>query len=364
MKIDMDDQAINILLIEDDEDDYVIIRDTISRIRTWRCQLDWASTANEALDRISSEEYQVCLLDYRLGENNGIELLKLLKQKDFDAPIILLTGYGDHEIDIESMKAGAADYLEKGALESKTLERSMRYAMEGANAFKTIRESESALRALSGRLVEAQERERLRVARELHDSIGANLTAIKYMLEEKRYRMGAGNAPHEGATIEKIIDLVTETMEETQRMSTNLRPSILDDMGILAAIQWAVRKFQEVYSAISIETRMDIAESDVPDPLKIVILRVLQEALNNISKHSGANKIRISLERDTHHLRLIVEDNGKGFDPNGMRAQPDKGGGMGLMGMKERSEVYGGSFLIHSERGKGTRIQAVWSLAA
>ncbi len=358
----MDDQSIRILLIEDDEDDYVIIRDTISGIHTWRCQLDWASTPLNALDRVSSGKYQVCLLDYRLGENNGIELLKVLKQKDFDAPIIMLTGYGDREIDLESMKAGAADYLEKGALESKILERSMRYAMERANAFKTIRESESALRALSGRLVEAQERERRRIARELHDSIGANLTAIKYILEEKRYRMGAGNAPQEGPTLEKIIDLVKETMEETQRMSTNLRPSILDDMGILAAIQWAVRKFQEVYSTISIETRMDIAENDVPEPLKIVIFRIVQEALNNSSKHSGADKVSLCLEKDSDNLKLIVEDNGKGFDPKGIRSQPDKAGGMGLIGMKERAEVYGGRFLIHSEIGKGTTIQAAWSL--
>jgi signal transduction histidine kinase len=358
----MDDQSIRILLIDDDEDDYVIIRDTISVIHTWRCQFDWVSTPENALDKISSEQYQVCLLDYRLGEKNGIELLKLMKQKGFDAPIIMLTGYGDHETDLEAMKAGAADYLEKGNLDFEILERSIRYAMDRTNALKTIRESESALRALSGRLVEAQERERTRIAKELHDSIGANLTAIKYILEEKRYRMGANNAPRDGPTLEKIIELVKETMEETQRMSTNLRPSILDDMGILAAIQWAVRKFQEVYSAISIETRIDIAEDDVPDTLKIVILRIVQEALNNSSKHSGADRIQLSLQKNNDNLELIVEDNGKGFDPEGVRSKPHEAGGIGLMGMKERAEVYGGSLQIHSRMGKGTIIQAAWSL--
>ncbi|MBN1834153.1 MAG: response regulator [Deltaproteobacteria bacterium] len=358
----MDDLSVMILLIEDDEDDYVIIRDIISGIHTWRCQLDWVSTPENALDMISSGQYQVCLLDYRLGEKNGIELLKVMKQKGFDAPVIMLTGYGDHETDLEAMKAGAADYLEKGNLESTTLERSIRYSMDRANALKAIRESESALRALSGRLVEAQERERTRIAKELHDSIGSNLTAIKYILEDKRYRMGAANIPQDGPTLERIIELVKETMEETQRMSTNLRPSVLDDLGIIAAIQWAVRRLQEVYSTISIETRMDIAEDDVPDNLKIVILRMVQEALNNSLKHSGADKIRLCLQRNNDNLELIVEDNGKGFDPEGIRSKSDDGGGMGLMGMKERAEVYGGNFRINSGMGKGTIIQAVWSL--
>jgi signal transduction histidine kinase len=358
----MDDLSIRILLIEDDEDDCVIIRDIISGIHTWRCQLDWVSTPENALDKVSSGQYQVCLLDYRLGEKNGIELLKILKQKGFDAPIIMLTGYGDYGIDLEAMKAGAADYLEKGNLETKILERSIRYAVDRADALKTIRESESALRELSGRLVEAQERERKRIAKELHDSIGANLTAIKYILEEKRYHMGVGNVPQAGPTLEKIIDLVRETMEETQRMSMNLRPAVLDDIGIIAAIQWAVRKFQEVYSDISVEILLNITEDDVPDTLKIVILRIVQEALNNISKHSGADKIQLCLQRNNDNLELIVEDNGKGFDPKSIRSQPDEKGGTGLMGMKERAEVYGGSFRIHSGMGIGTTIRAAWPL--
>ncbi len=361
-KINMDDQSIKILLIEDDEDDCVIIRDIISGIRTWRCRLDWVSAPENALDKASSEQYQICLLDYRLGEKNGIELLKVLKQNGFEAPIIMLTGYGDHETDIEAMKAGAADYLEKGSLEPKILERSIRYAIDRGNALKAIRESEKALRALSGRLVKAQERERSRIAKELHDSIGSNLSAIKYILEEKRYRMGADNAPHNGPTLEKIIDLVKETMEETQRMSTNLRPAILDDMGIIVAIQWVARKFREVYSDISIETHMDIAEDDVPESLKIVILRIVQEAFNNISKHSGADKIEVCLQRTNDNLELTVEDNGKGFDTEKLLSQSHETSGMGLMGMKERSEVYGGSFRIDSGIGKGTIIQAGWSM--
>jgi signal transduction histidine kinase len=358
----MDDQIIRILLIEDDEDDYVIIRDTLSDISKWRFQLDWVSLASKAVEHVLAMDYDVCLLDYRLGKEDGVEVLKALKKNGCEAPIIILTGYGDHDIDMEAMKAGAADYLEKGNLDPRILERTIRYAMDRARALKVIQESERGLRALSERLVEAQERERMRLAKELHDSIGANLTAIKYTLEEKRFRMGADSVPPEGPTLEKIIDLVRETIVESQRIATNLRPSILDDMGILAAIQWVVRKSQEVYSSIHIETEMKVLEEDIPESLKIVILRIVQEAMNNAAKHSGANAIHLCLKNDGDFLELIVEDNGKGFHQEEVKSRRNLSEGMGLQGMKERAELYGGVFRIDTEEGKGCILRALWPL--
>lgn len=358
----MDDRTIKILLIEDDEDDYVIIRDTLSEIPMWSFHLDWVSNSVHALEKIVTSNHDICILDYRLGKQNGIEVLKALKKNGFDSPIIILTGYGDHEIDMEAMKAGASDYLEKGNLEPKILERAIRYAMDRTKTLKALQESERGLRALSGRLVEAQERERARLAKELHDSIGANLTAIKYILEEKRYRMGMGNAPSEGPTLEKIVDLVRETMEETQRMATNLRPSILDDMGILTAIQWVARNFREIYSGIIVETDLGISEEEIPESLKIVALRIIQEALNNIAKHSGADTIHLSLKRNETCLELIVADNGRGFHLQRTQSQHYPSGGMGLDGMRERAELYGGTFRIDSEEGKGCVLRALWPL--
>ena len=358
----MDDPTIRILLIEDDEDDYVIIRDTLSDISKWRFQLDWVSLASKAVEHVLAMDYDVCLLDYRLGKEDGVEVLKALKKNGCEAPIIILTAYGDHDIDMEAMKAGAADYLEKGNLDPRILERTIRYAMDRARALKVIQESERGLRALSERLVEAQERERMRLAKELHDSIGANLTAIKYTLEEKRFRMGADSVPPEGPTLEKIIDLVRETIVESQRIATNLRPSILDDMGILAAIQWVVRKSREVYSAIQVETELDVLEEDIPESLKIVILRIVQEAMNNAAKHSGANAIHLCLKKDGDFLELIVEDNGKGFHQEKVKSRRNLSEGMGLQWMKERAELYGGVFRIDTEEGKGCILRALWPL--
>jgi two-component system, cell cycle sensor histidine kinase and response regulator CckA len=130
---------IRVLLIDDDEDDYLITRDLMARIRERRHQLDWVNNYNDGLAAIKRGEHDVCLLDYRLGERTGLELLRELHAFNTRLPVILLTGQGDQEIDIEAMKAGAADYLVKARLTADTLERSIRYAIERKRAQETVR---------------------------------------------------------------------------------------------------------------------------------------------------------------------------------------------------------------------------------
>ena len=135
----MSDAPIKVLLVDDDEDDYVITRDLISQIRERRYHLDWINSYDAAVPAIRRQEHDICLLDYRLGERTGLELLRESQSLNIRAPMILLTGQGDHEIDLEAMKAGAADYLIKGQLSANTLERAMRYAIEGKRAEERLR---------------------------------------------------------------------------------------------------------------------------------------------------------------------------------------------------------------------------------
>jgi PAS domain S-box-containing protein len=135
----MSDTPVKVLLVDDDEDDYVITRDLISQIRERRYQLDWINSYDAAVPAIRRQEHDICLLDYRLGERTGLELLRESQSLNIRAPMILLTGQGDHEIDLEAMKAGAADYLVKGQLNANTLERAMRYAIEGKRAEERLR---------------------------------------------------------------------------------------------------------------------------------------------------------------------------------------------------------------------------------
>jgi len=127
------------LLVDDDEDDYIISRDLISRIRDRRYQIEWKSNFDDGLAAVQRREHDICLLDFRLGAMTGLDLLRQARQLGCRVPMILLTGQGDHEVDVEAMKAGAADYLVKGQLSADTLERAIRYAIEGAEAEESLR---------------------------------------------------------------------------------------------------------------------------------------------------------------------------------------------------------------------------------
>jgi DNA-binding NtrC family response regulator len=132
---------LNILLVEDDEDDYVLVRDLLSEIEGWKFDLEWVATYDHALEAFQRNQHDVCLIDYRLGAHNGLELLRRMGESGSRIPMIFLTGQGGHEIDVEAMKAGAANYLVKSQLDSSLLERSIRYAIEHAQTLEVLRKA-------------------------------------------------------------------------------------------------------------------------------------------------------------------------------------------------------------------------------
>ena len=154
--------------------------------------------------------------------------------------------------------------------------------------------------------------------------------------------------------------IAQKTIEEVRRIVKDLRPSILDDLGILATIAWFCREFQNVYSCIRIEKELAIKENDIPLPLKTVIYRVLQEALNNVAKHSRANTVDLSMKKTPSGIKLVVKDNGKGFDLEKTIALKPAERGFGLASMRERVELSGGMFDIRSVIGNGTTIRVSW----
>jgi PAS domain S-box-containing protein len=219
-----------------------------------------------------------------------------------------------------------------------------------------LKESEKELRLLSSQLLAAQEGERKRIAQELHDSIGQTLVAIKFALERKISQMGTGNVPP-GISLEDILSILKSGVEETRRIMTNLRPSILDDLGILATLKWFLREFQKVYPQFRIQRQIEAQEEEVPDNLKIVIFRILQEAMNNIAKHSQGNLVVLALKKRNHRMILKIRDNGVGFDPENCPR------GLGLSSIKERAQLSGGIFILESSPGKGTCLEVRWPAA-
>jgi signal transduction histidine kinase len=357
MKTDL----VKVLLIEDDEDDYLLVRGLFQEVSPSRFHLDWVDTYEGGLLEICRGRHDVYLLDYHLGAQTGLELLHQVGDAVHEAPIILLTGHGDYRVDVDTMKSGAADYLVKDHINGPLLERSIRYAIERKRSEQNLRRSEKLLKLLSAQLLNAQEEERKRISREIHDSIGSSLSAIKFSLERALTQMEQGAATPE--SIKVPISITQHAIEESRRIMTDLRPSLLDDLGIISTIGWFCRQFQSIHSSVHIEKNILIEEDEMPESLKIIVFRIVQEALNNIAKYSKAQWVRISLENRGGSLELTIEDNGVGFDPDDPPSSVDgKGGGLGLTGMKERTELSGGDFSVHSSKGAGTIIRARWPL--
>jgi PAS domain S-box-containing protein len=219
--------------------------------------------------------------------------------------------------------------------------------------------AEKAMRALSSRLINAQEMERKIVSQDLHDSIGGKLTGLKYSLE--KIISDLENVPGSFETLlGDVLFIVQSTIEETQRITKHLHPSILDDLGLFAAIRAVCREFKEVYADIRVTTDLEIHEHEVPGSLKILIFRILQEALNNVAKHSGADTVNLSLKKNKRKIELTIKDNGKGFDLHEVLHADSQEHGLGLQSMRERTELFGGSIDIRSKAGKGTTICANW----
>jgi signal transduction histidine kinase len=222
------------------------------------------------------------------------------------------------------------------------------------------RRMEEQLHRLSARLLTIQEDERRRVARDLHDSLGQKLTGVKFLIEAS---LGAPWPDERRSSMEQLralIPTLQESVEEVRRISTELRPSILDDLGLLPTIAWHLREFEKRHPDTMVEQRVGVAESEVPDGLRTPIYRILQEASNNVAKHSGATRMVVGLEIAAGRLRLWVQDDGVGLDPEAQVR--GNGGGIGLGSMRERTELSGGSFSLSSAPGDGTTVRADWPL--
>jgi signal transduction histidine kinase len=349
-----------VLLIEDDEDDYVVLFNLLTEVPAARYKITWIQTYEEGLRELGKSGYDVCLLDYLLGVRNGLEILSTLEESPERPPIIVLTGQGDYHVDLKAMQYGASDYLLKTELTGHTLERAIRYAMERKKSRDALRESEKQLRRLSSALLKVQENERRMLATELHDNLGQLLTAIKYNIEGVLARMDP-RASHT-RDLNALIPNIQAAVEQVRSMYTGLMPTALEDLGILATLNWFCREFQEDHPHIQLERKLTADEQDISADLRLVIFRIAQDALKNIAAHSRADSAKVSLISENGSIRLDIGDNGIGFDVFHVMSTACSNCGLGLMSMKRRAELSGGSFQIDSSEGRGTSISVRWSL--
>lgn len=227
---------------------------------------------------------------------------------------------------------------------------------------KRLKERTKKLELLSAELLKAQEEERKRIAGDLHDVIGQSLSAAKFIVETALEQMTGGKMVPGTNSLRTLVPMLQKASEEVRTIVMNLRPSILDNLGILATISWFCRQYKNIYSGITIEKQINLRERDISDDLKTTIFRILQEAMNNIAKHSNADRVLLRLEKSNSSINLIIRDNGNGFNNKSLMSTKSYTNGFGITSMKERTELSGGTFDILSEPGEGTIVQAEWSL--
>ena len=207
------------------------------------------------------------------------------------------------------------------------------------------------------RVVAAQEAERQRIARDLHDETGQALTAIGMGLRGLSGKLSARNknALH---TLHKLETLTADSLQELQRLMTDLRPSHLDDLGLSAALRWYSTKLQE-HSSLHIRVDIHGEECDLDDAMKITIFRIIQESLNNVLKHAQATNVNIHVHFEEKDVRISVFDNGVGFDRDQVQQRRTNRPSLGLAGMEERAALLGGTVSVQSRPGYGTEIEAL-----
>jgi PAS domain S-box-containing protein len=215
--------------------------------------------------------------------------------------------------------------------------------------------SRHALRGLSERLVEAREDERRRIARELHDDLGQRLTALKMELASLRPAAGAKRG---GERIDAMLEMLDETVASVRRISADLRPLMLDDLGLNAAIEWLARDAER---RIGVEVTVSLGDADppLPDRAAIALYRMVQEALTNVARHARATAVRIAIRQVADTLVLTVHDNGVGFAEPGTH----KEGSFGLLGIRERAYMLGGDMQVDTPPEGGGRVTVRLPLA-
>ena len=217
-----------------------------------------------------------------------------------------------------------------------------------------LRESGERLHILSSHLLTAQERERRRISLELHDELGQSLTVLKLQMRSIEKHLPADQAPIR-QDCENTLQYVDQIIENVRRLSRDLSPSILEDLGLTAALRWLIGDFKK-HSQIHVSFNIPNVDNRVSHDGQIIIYRIFQEAFTNIGRHAQADAVSVAVEIRDRHIDFLVEDNGKGFDMEQIETRYPTEKSLGLAAMDERARMLGGHLKIETDEGKGTKI--------
>ena len=337
---------IELLLVDDDEID----RELVCRLLSSEYAVSEAATAEEALAAVERYRPDCVLLDYRLPDMDGLQMLPLLTRANL--PVIILTGEESPEVIVQAMQQGAQNYLVKGSLTQIGLQHAITGAIEKVALKRDVDEKNRQLRKLASALALAEQRERRRVSQILHDHV----QQILYGIQMRSQLIALDAAPDERVRdhLAALQGLVSDAILTTRTLTVELSPPVLQDEGLPAALQWLVSHMAERYNlhvALEITTDYKVANDD----LGMLLFQLVRELLFNVVKHSGVSDAMVTLGEDGENLVICVADCGRGFDTQ-MRSQPAlASGGFGLYSVRERLALFGGQLKVESGPGKGVR---------
>jgi len=300
---------------------------------------------------LGNEELGVIFFNYHAAQHAFTEA-----ELDFATQMASIAGIALANARLFNARRAAEDEVRRAnrELEQRVKERTAEIAAQN-NALKELN---LIIKGLSHRTIEAMESDRKALSKEIHDSIGGTLSAIKLQLETRMSRMSpsAQDLPPEIMPFEKIVAHLGEAIKETKRISWQLRSLTLDDFGLKSALVEHVGRFRQFYPGIEAVLQIETADKSIPAEIQTVLYRVAQEALNNVGRHSGATRVSVKLASQPDRIWLKIEDNGCGFDMQKMMSAAQALTSFGIHSMRERVEICKGKFQLRSQPGCGTAI--------
>ncbi|MFM8319967.1 MAG: response regulator [Chloroflexota bacterium] len=331
----------------------------------------FASNGLDALEVAAASHPDLILLDIMMPVLDGIAVCQRLRADPelYEVPVVMVTALDDSTSRLRSLEAGADDFITKPfdraelLARVRTITRLNRYRSlmtereKLRQALDEINQKREDLEHLSHQILEIQERERRSIAIELHDDFGQSLSGLRLILQKERRNSRKAASLAE----DPVLSIIDELISRVRNLSLMLRPSMLDDLGLYAALAWLARQFGEQPDLHVTLSFSELDETRYPSTIETSVFRIAQQALTNISRHAQASHVQISLLVDEANcLVLQVEDNGRGFD---LSDQVVKGHfSTGLSGMLERARMAGGTLDIDSLVGRGTKITATFPL--
>lgn len=351
-------EELHILLLEDNSADAGL---TKRALRDAGIEVSFVvvETREEFESELIHRPPNLILSDHSIPGFSGVVALEIAKERSPHVPFIFVTGVLGEEVAIEMLKLGATDYVLKAHLYRlvPAVKRALREAQERRErerAEEKLRNSHEQLRALNNHLQQVREEERTRISREVHDELGQALTGLKLDLIWL-----SGKLPHQARQLRGKIKTMSAQIDSTiqiiRRVATELRPGILDNLGLVAAIEWQATEFED-RSGVFCDLKLEIEETLLDPEISTVCFRIFQETLTNIVRHAKASRVEVTLAHDRidddDAIVLTVRDNGRGISEGEIVNSTS----IGLIGMRERAAQVGGDLLVFGLPGQGTTV--------